>query len=201
MYTRWRCLHSSRSRGWWTSLLLAHAHELVLLLQSLEATMAELGRSVDELEGDLLQSIVRGLLQQSLAQGDHPLLHTDGAALDHQSILVHDTVVREATNWGDWLLSQIVVGGGTLGVAGLHDAVDLLVDLSTVMVTILTSTGHGVGHLGRMPGANASHLAQTTMGLARQASHAPTGGHTLGTPTLGHTNDVDHLVLREDGVH
>lgn len=36
--------------------LLEGAHELVLLGSSLEATVAELGRSVDELEGDLLQS-------------------------------------------------------------------------------------------------------------------------------------------------
>uniref|UniRef100_A0A3B3HZP5 Uncharacterized protein n=1 Tax=Oryzias latipes TaxID=8090 RepID=A0A3B3HZP5_ORYLA len=52
-----------------------------------------------------------------------------------------------------------------------------------------------------MPGANAGHFTQTTMGFAGKLLRVPTGMHTLVSVTLSDTNDVDHLVLSENCVH
>ena len=98
--------------------LLEETHELGLLLGSLEATVTELGRGVDELEGDLLQGVPRGLVEEALPQGDNPLLGTHHATLDHNEILENGTVVREATHGGDRLLGKIVLSGGVLVLDG-----------------------------------------------------------------------------------
>jgi hypothetical protein len=80
----------------------------------------------------------------------------------------------------------------------LTDAVDLLVDLRAVEITLLTRTCHGPTNASRMPRTNASNLAETLVGLAGQLGNVPTRDNTLETVTLGNTEDVDHLVLRED---
>ena len=91
-----------------------------------------------------------------------------------------------------------------LSVLGVHsgsNAVDLLVDLSAVMVSLLTGTGHSEGHAARMPRSDTGDLAQTLVRLAGQLLGVPTAGHTLESLTLGHANAVDHLVLGKDLAH
>jgi hypothetical protein len=87
-----------------SSLGLELAKEPLLLLGGLEATVPKLGRGVDKLELDLLQGQTGGLLQQGLAEGDHSLLGTNAATLDHQIITLHNTIVGEATHGSDVLL-------------------------------------------------------------------------------------------------
>merc|ERR1711966_101932 len=196
-----RCLLGSSSGD----VLLAHAHELRLLVCGLEATVPELGRGVDELEGDVLEGSPGSLRQEGLAGGDNPLLGAHAAALDHHEVLHHGTVVGEATHRGDGLLGEIEFSRGVLVLvravslgAPVGNAVDLLVHLGTVEVALLTGTRHGPPNAGRMPRADATNLAQTSVGLAGKLGDVPARDNALVTVTLGHTADVDHLVLGED---
>ncbi len=101
---------------------------------------------------------------------------------------------------GDGLLGDVLLGGGVGLVVTLANAVDLVVNRGTVVVTLLTSTGNGPLHVGRMPGTDTSNLAETLVRLARQLLGAPSGGNTAEAVTLGDSDDIDHLVLLEDGV-
>lgn len=64
-----------------------------------------------------------------------------------------------------------------------------------MVVSVLTSAGHREADAGRVPRADASHLAETTVGLARKTCNTPTGDDALGTVTLGGSKHVDALVL------
>lgn len=86
------------------SLSFETAIELGFLLGGLEAAMAEFGGCVDELELDILQGDPGGLVQQGLSQGDNSLLWTHAAALYHEVVVFHDTIVREPAHWGNVLL-------------------------------------------------------------------------------------------------
>merc|ERR1719389_177671 len=88
-----------------------------------------------------------------------------------------------------------------LHLVALSDSVDLLVDLSPVMVTLLTSSGHRELDPAGMPGADTGHLPQTLVGLPGQLLGVPPGGDALEPVALGHADNVDHLILSEHGGH
>merc|ERR1711972_385021 len=138
----------------------------------LEPSVTKLGGGVDELEVDLLQSSLLGVGQERLTQSQQPLLGSNAATLDHQEVLLDLSVMREATHGVDRLVRQIVVGAGVvldqlsvLHLETLGQPVDLLVDLSPVVVALLTGPGHGGLDPAGMPGSDTSDLPQTLVGL------------------------------------
>jgi len=79
--------------------------------------------------------------------------------------------------------------------------VDLLVHLSTVVIPILPSTSNCERDPSRMPSTDTSNLAEPSVSLAGKAGDTPTSDNTLITLTLGHTNDIYHLIFLEYGIH
>ena len=173
----------------------------------LEATVTHLGGGVDELEVDVLQSGTGSLFQQGLAEGDGALLGANNTTLDQNEIVLDKTVVNKATNGVDRLVGDVDLSGTVVldelaidGVVAGADAVDLLVDLGTVMVTLLAGAGNREGNTRWMPGTNTGDLAETLVSLAWELLGVPSGSDAVVTATLGDTDGVDHLVLGEDGV-
>jgi len=81
---------------------------------SLESSMTKLGGGVNELEVHHLQSSLLGVGQQRLPQCQHPLLGSNTTSLDHEEVLLHLSVVREASHGVDGLIRQIVVSLGVV---------------------------------------------------------------------------------------
>lgn len=109
--------------------------------------------------------------------------------------------MRETTHGGNVLLNGIV---GSLGVvlnttdSTSTDTVDLLVELGTAMVTMLTSTSDRPLDGSGMPGTDTTDLTETSMGLTGKAVNLETGDNTLGSVTLGNTDHINALVVLED---
>jgi len=79
--------------------------------------------------------------------------------LDHEEVLIDNTIVREATHWGDVLVGHIKLCAALVAVLILlAHPVHLLVHLCSVVETHLTRASHCPGHTGWMPRTNAGNL-------------------------------------------
>lgn len=67
------------------------------------------------------------------------------------------------------------------------------------MVHTLTSASNAEHDLARVPCADTSDLPQTLMCLAWKFLSAPSLGDTLETMAFGNTDNIDDLILLEDG--
>lgn len=68
-----------------------------------------------------------------------------------------------------------------------------------MMVTHLTSTGNSPLNVGRMPSTDTSDLAETLVSLTGKLLSAPSRSDTIVSMTLGDSDNVNHLVVLEDG--
>jgi len=162
--------------------------------------VTKLGSSIDELEDNLLGGVARSVGAEGLTKSDGTLLDTWDGTADHNEVFVDNTIADKAAQRSNGLLGKIELSG-TIVSSLLSDLVDLVVDLSTMMITVLTGTSDREGNTGWMPSSNTSDLAQTLVSLTGQAASSPTSGDSFEAFTLGNGANVDQFVLLEDGVN
>lgn len=97
------------------------------------------------------------------------------------------------------LLGVIKLCGSVTLIVTLANTVDLVVDRGTVVVSVLTSTANSPLDVGWMPGTNTSDLSETLVCLSRKLLGSPSAGDAGESVTFGDSDDIDHLVLLEDG--
>ena len=76
------------------------------------------------------------MYHKRLAEGDDTLLGAGDRALQDEEVVLDDTVVGEATHGSNALLGDIMLSRGVGVVVAPANAVDLLVELRTVVVTV-----------------------------------------------------------------
>lgn len=76
------------------------------------------------------------MYHKRFAEGDNTLLGSWDRAFENQEIVLDNTVMGEATHWRDDLLSNVGFRCGVAIVRTKTDAVDLLVELGTVVVSV-----------------------------------------------------------------
>jgi len=187
--------------------LLEGSHESSLFFDGLEATMSHFGGGIDKGQFDGFHSGTRSLLEERLSEGDWTLLRSHNTSLDHDEIVLDQTVVNETTDGVDGFVSDIR-GGGTIvahiltinSVVTSSNAVHFLVDLGTVVVSLLSRSGDREGHTRRMPRSDTGDLAETLVSLAGEFLCVPSAGDSVVTATLGDTDAIDHLGLGEDSI-
>jgi hypothetical protein len=85
---------------------------------------------------DLLQVATRGVGHERFTDGNDTPLGAGDGALEHQEVVLDNTVVGESTHRRDEFLCDVRLGRG-IGVVGAGaNAVDLLVELGTVVVSV-----------------------------------------------------------------
>lgn len=163
--------------------------------------MTELGRGVNKFERrrGLLEGSSSGRGREGLSESDDTLLCANDASLEEDEVVVDNTIVRKAAHWVNRLLCDVGVGGSRGLRRSVANSIDLLVELSAMVVTVLTGSGHSVSDGSWMPSSDTGNLSETSVGLSRELLGAPSSGDTLVSVTLCDTNDVDGLVNGKDG--
>jgi hypothetical protein len=85
---------------------------------------------------DFFKITTRSVNHEGFAEGDDTLLGARDRTLEEEEVVLDDTVVGETTQWSDGLLCDVLLSGGIVVLLAEANAVDLLVDLRSVVVTI-----------------------------------------------------------------
>jgi len=101
-----------------------------------DKTYPEFWWGIDELELDLLKITAGSVDHEGFTEGHHTLLSTRDWTLEHKEVVLDDTVVGESTHGSDRLVCSIGFGGSVVFIITTTNAINLLVEFSTVMVTV-----------------------------------------------------------------
>ena len=163
--------------------------------------MTNLGRGIDEFNFEFEGSEGRSLWEKSLSNGDLSLSWSTDTTFNEEEILVNDTVMWESTEWGDVLGVSISFGGSVVvdtSDGTLTNSVDLLVDVSSMEITKITSSGNSPLDCRWMPGTDTSDLSETSSSLSWKSGDTESLDDTLSSLTSGNGDSIDHFIVLEN---
>jgi len=160
--------------------------------------MSSLGRGIDELELNLLESKSGVDNVDRLSKSDRSSLRSRAGSLDHDEVLIDRSISGESSHGGDRLGGEIELSRSVRLVSSLSDLVDLLVGLGSVMESVLSSSGNSERNSGRMPRSDTGDLSESLVGLSRQSSGTPSRSNSGKSVSLVSSEGINHLVLSKD---
>jgi len=114
--------------------------------------VSNLGCGIDQFQVDLLHIFPLVVGDEWCPKNDWAFAASHARTFDDQELVLDLTIMGKSSEWGDWFdgavgFSRSLIFDGFLtfgfGVS-FSDSVDFLVDLDTVMVTFLTTSGNSV---------------------------------------------------------
>jgi len=163
--------------------------------------VTDLGGGIDKFNLEFEVSERRGLWEKSLSDGDLSLSWSTDSTLDEEEIFVNNTVMWESTDWGNVFGVGISFSGGIVVDSSdgtLSNSVDLVVDVSSMEVTEITSSGDSPLDCRWMPGTNTSDLSETSSSLSWKSRDTESLDDTLSSLTSGNGDGINHFIVLEN---
>jgi len=116
--------------------------------------MSHFTAGIDELQADFFHGISGSLRNDGLSEENDSLFRSDTSSLDHDEVMVDDTIVGESSQRSDVLFSQVIESGSVVldsSDCSLSDPVDLFIEFSSVMESEITSSRDSPSDSSRMP--------------------------------------------------
>jgi len=130
---------------------------------------------------------------------------TNTGTFQHDKILLDFAIVRESSHGINRLVSNVIICSSIVlyELAIFHfepfaHSVDFLVNLCTMVVTFLASSGHSILDSAWMPSSDTSHLPQALVSFTGQFLGMPTGSYTFESMTLCYANNINAFIHAED---
>lgn len=142
--------------------------EFLFLFLSLESTVSQFRWSINEFQVDLFHLYSLSSRVESFSQNQSSLLGSYTTSFDNEEIVSDKSVVRESSERVDIFLGQIVFSGSVVSFSSFTNFVDSFVNFSSMMETVITSSGNGPRNLGWMPCSNTTDFSQTSMCFSLQ---------------------------------
>jgi len=159
--------------------------------------MTHLGWGIDKLKGNLFLWGSGDLVKEGLSKNEHFLLGTNTTSLNYDKVILYNTITGETSHRSNLLISKIGSCSSVILSFSLSYSVNLLIQFSSMVITILTCSSNGEHNSSGMPSTNTTNLSVTSMCLLLQMLNTESLDNTLNSVTLGNTNNVDHFVLLE----
>ena len=175
--------------------------EFSFLISGLESTMSNFGWGINEFKINLFFSSSTSLCQQGFSKNKRSFLRSNTTSFNHQKVVVNNTIVRETTHGGNLFISNISWSGSIVLFSSFSYSVDFLVDLSSVVITQLTSSCDCESNSGRMPSTNASYFSVTSMCFLLQMFNTESFNDTCEPFTFGNTDNINHLIINEKTIN
>lgn len=165
--------------------------------------MSEFGRGINEFQVDLRLFSIEGGGEERVSKDKSSLSDTDGATFKHDVVIKDASVMRETSERGNVLLSDISFSSGiVIGFSGgFTDSVDSLVEFSSVMVTVLSGSGNSPSDSFGMPCSDATDLSETLVCLSGELSDSVSGGNSFVSMSLGDSDNISETSSGEDVVN